>query len=118
MNAAAKPNTGNILRLELPDKEALHKAYMPYLKQGGVFVPTPRKFKLTAEVFLLLKLPEESEQRPVAGKVAWISPGGTSGRPAGVGIQFASGDANEAVRARIDVLLAGYADKEKATNTM
>ena len=35
-----------ILSLAIKDKAALYNAYMPYLKSGGIFVPTPKRYFL------------------------------------------------------------------------
>lgn len=49
-----------ILSLALKDKAALYSAYMPFVKSGGIFVPTPKRYMLGDEVFLLLTLPDSS----------------------------------------------------------
>jgi len=71
-----------ILSLAVKDKAALYSAYMPFVKNGGIFVPTPKRYFLGDEVFLLLTLPDSSERLPVAGKVIWVTPAGAQG-PAG-----------------------------------
>ena len=68
-----------ILSLAVKDKAALYNAYMPYIKYGGIFVPTPRRYFIGDEVFLLLTLPDSSERLPVAGKVCWVTPTGAQG---------------------------------------
>ena len=92
---------------------------MGYIKHGGIFVPTPRRYFLGDEVFLLLTLPESNDRLPVAGKVVWITPAGAQGaRTAGVGVQFADTQEGENVRGRIETLLAGTLNSEKTTHTM
>lgn len=117
MNAvSARPG---ILSLALPDKAALYAAYMPFVKNGGIFVPTPRRYALGDEVFLLLTLPDSHDRLPVAGKVVWITPAGAQGsRTAGIGVQLPEGGDGEAVRNRIEALLAGVVNSEKPTQTM
>ena len=108
-----------ILSLTLKDKAQLYAAYMPYLKHGGIFVPTPKRYFLGDEVFLLLTLPESSDRLPTAGKVVWVTPAGAQGnRTAGVGVQFADSSEGEVVRNRIETLLAGMLNADKATQTM
>ncbi|MDX1549242.1 PilZ domain-containing protein [Novilysobacter spongiicola] len=108
-----------ILSLAVKDKAALYNAYMPYLKQGGIFVPTPKRYFLGDEVFVLLTLPESNERLPVAGKVVWITPVGAQGnRPAGIGVQFGEGADGENVKGKIEAVLAGTLDSERATHTM
>jgi type IV pilus assembly protein PilZ len=66
----------------------------------------------------MLTLPESSERLPVPGKVVWITPLGAQGnRSAGVGVQFADGGDSEALRGKIDALLAGL-NADKPTQTM
>ncbi len=108
-----------ILSLAVKDKAALYHAYMPYLKHGGIFVPTPKRYFLGDEVFLLLTLPESSERLPVAGKVVWVTPPGAQGnRTAGIGVQFAETSEGDAVKGKIEALLAGTLNADKPTHTM
>ena len=80
-----------ILSLAIKDKAALYNAYMPFVKGGGIFVPTAKRYALGDEVFILLSLMEEKDRLPVAGKVVWITPSGAQGnRAAGIGVLTAS----------------------------
>ena len=108
-----------ILSLAVKDKAALYSAYMPFVKNGGVFVPTPKRYFVGDEVFVLLTLPDSSERLPVAGKVVWVTPLGAQGnRQAGIGVQFADTSEGEAVKSKIETLLAGTLNAEKPTQTM
>lgn len=108
-----------ILSLAVKDKAALYNAYMPYIRQGGIFVPTPRRYFIGDEVFLLLTLPDSSERLPVAGKVCWVTPTGAQGnRAAGIGVQFADTAEGEAVKSKIETVLAGTLNAEQPTQTM
>ena len=117
MNAAG--GRQGILSLAVKDKAALYNAYMPFVKGGGIFVPTPKRYFLGDEVFLLLTLPESSDRLPVAGKVVWVTPVGAQGnRTAGIGVQFAESGEGEAIKNRIETMLAGSLGGEKPTHTM
>lgn len=108
-----------ILSLAVKDKAQLYGAYMAYLKQGGIFVPTIKRYFLGDEVFLLLTLPESSERLPVAGKIIWVTPPGAQGnRVAGIGVQFADSNEGETVKGKIETLLAGMLTSDKLTQTM
>ena len=108
-----------ILSLAVKDKAALYNAYMPYIRHGGIFVPTPKRYFLGDEVFLLLALPDSSDRLPIAGKVVWVTPAGAQGnRTAGIGVQFADTAEGENVKGRIETLLAGSLNADKATHTM
>lgn len=117
MNAAG--GRQGILSLAVKDKAALYNAYMPFVKGGGIFVPTPKRYFLGDEVFLLLTLPDSSDRLPIAGKVVWVTPAGAQGnRIAGIGVQFPEGGEGETVKNRIETLLAGTLNADKPTQTM
>ncbi len=108
-----------ILSLAVKDKAQLYSAYMPYVKSGGIFIPTTKRYSLGDEVFLLLSLLEDKERLPVAGKVIWVTPPGAQGnRTAGIGVQFADSAEAETVKGKIETLLAGSLDADKPTHTM
>ena len=107
-----------ILNLAVKDKAHLHGAWMPYVKGGGIFVASTKRFSLGDEVFLLLSLPESSDKYPVPGKVVWVTPAGAQGnRAPGIGVQFGDTAEGEAARSRIEALLAGH-PATKPTHTM
>jgi type IV pilus assembly protein PilZ len=107
-----------ILSLTIKDKNALYAAYMPFVKNGGLFIPTSKRYKLGDEVFMLLSLMDETERLPVAGKIIWITPVGAEGnRAAGIGVQFSDQDGGLA-RNKIETYLAGALKSDKPTHTM
>ena len=106
-----------ILSLTIKDKAVLYAAYMPFVKNGGMFIPTNKSYKLGDEVFMLLSLMDEAEKSPVAGKVVWVTPKGAQGnRAAGIGVQFSDQD-NTAIN-KIETYLAGMLNSDKPTHTM
>jgi len=106
-----------IMTLTIKDKAVLYAAYMGFVKNGGLFIPTQKNYRMGDEVFLLLNLMDESEKVPVAGKVVWVTPKGSQGnRAAGVGIQF-NGD-DETARTKIEAYLAGSLNSDRPTHTM
>ncbi|KHL67738.1 MULTISPECIES: PilZ domain-containing protein [Pseudomonas] len=106
-----------ILSLTIKDKAVLYAAYMPFIKGGGLFIPTSKTYRLGDEVFLLLNLMDEPEKIPVAGRVAWITPRGAQGnRAAGVGVQFNESD--NIARNKIETYLAGALKSDRVTHTL
>ncbi len=78
-----------ILSLTIKDKSALYAAYMPFIKNGGLFIPTTKTYRLGDEVFMLLTLMDEKEKLPVAGRIVWVTARGDQAqRTAGIGVQF------------------------------
>jgi type IV pilus assembly protein PilZ len=115
---ATGPRQG-ILSLAIKDKAALYHAYMPFLRGGGLFINTTKRYQLGDEVFVLLSLMEDKERLPVSGKVVWITPPGSQGtRSSGIGVQFNDSPDGETARAKIEALLAGALGADKATATM
>ena len=110
------PRNG-ILTLTIKDKAVLYAAFMPFIKNGGLFVPTHKYYRLGADVFILLSLMEEPEKLPIAGKVVWITPKGAQGsRAAGIGVQFNNED--DSVLRKIETYLAGAMDSDRPTYTL
>ena len=96
-----------LLTLTIKDKSALYHAYMPFIENGGLFIPTSSTYRLGDEVFMLLNLMDEQEKLPVAGRVVWLTPKGAQGkRTAGVGVQFSNQDRGNTQR-KIENYLAG-----------
>ena len=107
----------SVLTLTIQDQAVLYGAYMSFLKNGGLFVPTTRSYRLGDEVFLLLSLMDEPEKLPVAGRVVWITPKGAQGnRQAGIGIEFSDQDAG--ITATIENYLGGSLASDRVTHTL
>lgn len=107
-----------ILSLSIKEKSALYAAYMPFVTNGGLFIPTKREYQMGEEVFMLLNLMEETERLPIAGKIIWKTPEGAEGyRAAGIGVQFSDQDGGTA-RNKIENYLAGALDGDRSTHTM
>lgn len=113
----AAPKQG-ILSLTIRDKSALYAAYMPFVKNGGLFIPTSKPYRLGDEVFMLLTLMDEKERLPIAGRIIWLTPKGAQGnRTAGVGVQFSELDKGQ-TRHKIENYLAAALKSERQTHTM
>lgn len=109
-----------VLSLTIKEKSALYAAYMPYLKGGGLFIPTPKSYHLGDEVFLLVSLMDDQSKFQVVGQIVWITPAGAQGgKSQGIGVQFGDNDNGIALRNRIETLLGGAAMKStRQTHTM
>ena len=110
------PRSG-ILPHVIKDKAALYAAYMPFVKGGGLFVPTDKHYQMGDEVFLLLTLMDEPEKIAVAASIIWVTPQGAQGnRAAGIGIQFMNNDG--VAQSKIETHLAGSLQSDRPTHTM
>ena len=107
-----------ILSLTIRDKSALYASYMPFIKNGGLFIPTAKPYSLGDEVFMLLSLMESKEKLPVAGRIVWITPKGSQGnKTAGIGVQFSDLDKG-ATKSKIEKQLVGALASDRPTHTM
>jgi type IV pilus assembly protein PilZ len=107
-----------ILQLNIKDKSALYVSYMPFIKNGGLFIPTNKEYQIGDEVFILLTLMDDAERIPIAGKVIWSTPRAAQGKRAqGIGVQFSAQDGG-ATQRKIEALLAGALGSDRPTHTM
>lgn len=91
---------------------------MPFVVNGGLFIPTNRSYEMGQEVFMLLQLMEETERLPIAGKIIWKTPAGSEAiRAPGIGVQFSDQDGGIA-RGKIETYLAGALESSRTTHTM
>jgi len=112
------PRSQGIANLAIKDKKTLYKSYMSFVKNGGLFIPTKRMYKMGEEVLLLLTLMDEAEKLPIAGTVIWKTPEGSdANRVAGIGIQFSDKDGGKA-KNKIETYLAGALELDRSTYTM
>ena len=108
-----------VLSLSIKEKPALYAAYMPFIKGGGIFIPTTKNYRLGDEVFMLLTLMDDPNKLPVAGKVAWITPAEAQGNKSqGIGVQFSDNESGIAARNKIEGLLGGNLSSTRPTHTM
>lgn len=107
-----------IISLSISDRSALYTAYMPFVENGGIFVPSTRAYELQDKVFLLLNLMDSPEPLIATASVVWITPTGAQGNKVeGIGVQFDEAD-NGATKIAIEDHLAGILEGDRSNNTM
>lgn len=105
------------LYIEYLSDRDLYQSYMPFIKEGGLFIRTTQKFELGSEVTLEVSLPDSLEDSEIVGKVCWVTPmGAQNGTPAGVGIAFVEDPDN--IHHQIDKSLARMLTSTEPTLTM
>src|SRR5947209_772619 len=108
-----------VLSLNIRERAALYAAYMPFLKGGGIFIPTARSYSLGEEVFMLLSLMDDPNRIAVQGKVVWVTPEGVQGnRTQGIGVQFTQDDTGASAKATIEKILGENLASTRPTHTM
>jgi type IV pilus assembly protein PilZ len=73
MNDSRQNSRNGILSLTIKDKAVLYSAYMPFLSNGGLFVPTNKAYDIGDEVFMLLTLMDEPEKIPPVSVCSSVS---------------------------------------------
>ena len=63
-----------VLHYTMKDPIEVNLSYIPFMSNGGLFVPTQEKFVLEEEVIIYLTLPGKKDLLTFEGKVAWITP--------------------------------------------
>ncbi|MFP5392616.1 MAG: PilZ domain-containing protein [Gammaproteobacteria bacterium] len=109
----------SVLSLAIKEKAALYAAYMPFLKNGGIFVPSNKPYKVGDEIYLILALMEDPNKYPIAGKVVWITPAGANNNKAqGIGVHFPDDESGQRAKLRIEEILGAALRSSRATHTL
>ena len=100
------------------NENALFLSFMPFVKDGGLFVHTKNGYGLGDSVTLSITLFDEPEVNIVEGKVIWVTPKGAQGnKPAGIGVQFTSQNKRQVCN-KIEKYLTGKLKSVHSTDTM
>ena len=78
---AASMARPGVLSLNIRERAALYAAYMPFLRGGGIFIPTSRTYTLGEEVFMLLSLMDDPEPHRGPGQGRLGDPRRRAGQP-------------------------------------
>jgi len=109
----------SVLSLAIKEKAALYAAYMPFLKNGGMFVPSVKPYKIGDEIYLILALMDDPNKYPIAGKVAWITPAGAhNNKTQGIGVHFPDDNTGQRAKLRIEEILGAALRSSRATHTL
>lgn len=109
----------SVIQLNIKEKAALYASFIPLFKEGGIFVPTQRPYKMGDSIFVMLSLPDDPQKYAIAGKVAWITPAGApGGRTQGVGVRFPADEKSAQLRHTIENKLGAALNSEKPTHTV
>jgi type IV pilus assembly protein PilZ len=119
MSSTTSSPRPSVIQLAIKEKAALYAAYIPLFSEGGMFIPTARDYQLGDDVYVLLSLPEDPQRYPIAGRVAWVTPGRAAGnRTQGVGIQFPKDEKARLLKIKIEELLGGHLGSDRPTQTI
>ncbi len=104
-----------VLSLTIRDQASLYAAYMAFIKNGGLFIPTAKTYVIGSELFLMLKMYDQVDVAPCLAKIIWITPPrARANRTLGIGIQFSELDGE--IKSRIEHCLAGKLNSAQPTH--
>jgi len=105
------------INVEFQTEHDLYISYMPFLKEGGLFIRTAEPFELGAELEINVLLPDSLEPAIITGVVCWLTPtGAQNGTPAGIGVSFK--DDPDKIRNQIEQAIARQLSSSEPTLTM
>lgn len=100
----------NVLPLEIKNKTALHASYMPFLKGGGLFIPTNTEYNFDDEVVVVTTIVYLDKKIAIPGKVVWIAPSTGANGKQGVGVRF-FGPTKMKIKLALESILGDLAKK-------
>jgi type IV pilus assembly protein PilZ len=114
-SGASRPS---VLSLNIKERAGLYAAYMPFITQGGLFVPTQKSYNLGEEVVVILTLIDDPQRYPLTGKVVWVAPSGLATRAQGIGIQLPADEVGTKLKIKIEGLLGSAMASSRKTHTL
>jgi type IV pilus assembly protein PilZ len=108
-----------VLSLTIKSKSALFAAFMPLLLNGGLFIPTSKRYNLGDEVLVMLMLMDNPNKFTFSGTVAWITPAGAqNSKVQGIGVHFKADGPGSTVRKKIEGILGNLVNSSRPTHTI
>ena len=105
------------LYIEFSSDRDLYLSFMPFLKEGGLFIRSSQTIELGTEVELEVLLLDALKKSVVKGVICWLTPvGAQSGIPPGVGICFT--DDPDEIRFQTEKAIARHLNSSDPTLTM
>lgn len=94
-----------VIKYVIRDPLECNLSYMPFIKDGGLFLPTMQSYSLGDRILVDLQLPGKADALRIEGKVVWITPKNALHHVlTGIGIQFTGANAQQ-VRSQIEAQL-------------
>ncbi len=112
-----KKSRHSVLSISIKELSVLHSSYIPFLTNGGIFIPTTKDYKINDEAFLLLNPIDEAEEIPMNAKVVWLTPRQAQfNRASGIGVQFLENNSEE--KNKIENYLTDILNSNKPTHAL
>lgn len=106
-----------MLSIQITTQDALYAAYLAFVPDGGIFIPTDGDYPLGTTLSLRLSLPDTTTWRTTSAQVIWITPDTAPDRVAGIGVQFTGRNAAQ-IKQQIEQMLADRLNSDQPTYTL
>ena len=106
-----------MLSVQISTKDALYAAYLAFVPDGGIFIPTDKDYRLGTSVSVRLRLPDTTSWLTTSAQVIWITPVTVSDQVAGIGVQF-TGKSAAQIKQQIELCLADRLHSDQSTCTL
>ena len=76
------------LTIEFKNKAEFEQEKLPFINNGGIFIPFTKNLDLNTDVELNINLAEDHEILSINGKIVWLAHDNAEQNNAVVGVQF------------------------------
>lgn len=104
------------LRYIFPDLHALKRAYMPFVVDGAIFIPTDETVALNDLMTVSIVLPESQYEYTFTGEIIWISP--KSSELPGIGVTCSDDEGREFNKVVRELISELKGDEKEFFDTM
>lgn len=98
--------------------ETLYASYLPFVKNGALFISNPVVYSMGELVQLRVTIPSHHELWAFSGRVVWINYEKQNHRPVGFAVQISDDKIGKNLKTEIERLLAGISESNLPTYTM
>jgi type IV pilus assembly protein PilZ len=112
---SARPS---VLSLAIKERAGLYASYMPFIENGGLFIPTQKDYAMGDVLYIILQLMSNPKKFSISAKVVWVSPVGMSQKPQGIGVQIPYDASGNDLRQFIEQALGTALGSSRKTNTL
>jgi type IV pilus assembly protein PilZ len=115
---ALSPYRPAVLSLAIKERASLYASYMPFIENGGLFIPTQKEYSMGDQIYVILQLLTNPKKFSISAKVVWISPAGLSQKMQGIGIQIPSDASGSELLLFIEQSLGSALSSSRKTHTL
>ena len=112
------PHRPAVLSLAIKERASLYASYMPFIENGGLFIPTQKEYAMGDQIYVILQLLTNPKKFSISAKVVWISPAGLSQKMQGIGIQIPFDTSGSELLLFIEQSLGSALSSSRKTHTL